>query len=64
MEYQQAMERAREESKGGYVQHVNIRTVTVDGEAVIDGTRRLDYVVGDWFDGAFTVISFEDGREL
>lgn len=45
---------AQEQSKGGYVQHVNCVVVGSD----------ITYLVSDWYDSDTTVISFENGEEL
>ena len=50
-----AIEKARENSKGGYVQHVN---------RVISGSGENYYVVSDWYDADNTVASFENGKGL
>ncbi len=49
-----ACRKARENSKGGYVQHVN-RVIATDGSNY--------YVVSDWYDCDHTVASFENGKE-
>lgn len=54
----EATEKAKLESKNGYVQHVNC-----DIYYNQDGTITHNYVVSDWYDNS-TVISFENGREL
>ena len=50
-----AIEKARENSKGGYVKHVN---------RVISGSGENYYVVSDWYDADNTVASFENGKGL
>lgn len=45
-----AIERAREASKNGYVQHVN--------------RWHSGYIVSDWYSDDATIASFENGREL
>lgn len=57
MTLKQATEKAREESKNGYVQHVN----TYEYE---HAPGIIHYLVSDWYDSERTVISFENGREL
>lgn len=52
MTRQAAVDKAREDSKAGYVQHVNL-TVRAGG---------YSYAVSDWYDGDATVASFEGGR--
>lgn len=50
MTIEKAIEKARDESKNGYIQHVN-RTST-----------KGVYYLSDWFDSDVTVASFEGGR--
>ena len=58
MSYADAIDKAREESKKGYVQHVNQVTNHINSYA-----SYIQYVVSDWLDDS-TVISFENGKEL
>jgi|SRR5882672_2763442 len=53
--YDAACTRAREDSKNGYVQHVN---------RIVSGGGEVRYTVGDWYEGDMTVASFENGRAL
>lgn len=66
MTLEQARQKAQERSQEGYVQHVN----KLDPERAdaryrgVDVQPEADYTVSDWYDGADTVCSFENGREL
>lgn len=67
MTLSQAIEWAREESKGGFVQHVNrIDPLVADPRYVAKGgdPAEGDYLVSDWFDSDTTVKSFENGKEV
>lgn len=47
--------KAREESKGGYVQHVNSNSESEDKEHLSQS---------DWHAGSDTLVSYEGGREV
>jgi hypothetical protein len=60
----QALDHARQESKNGFVQHVNrVGPVFSRGPMRDPNPREYQYLVSDWYD-ASTVKSFENGREL
>ena len=62
----QAIERAREDSKNGYVQHVNlVRIEHIPNPFWIPGLESDNvFTVSDWYDYTVTVASFQNGIEL
>lgn len=66
MTYKQACKRAEDESKNGYVQHVQVRVTPRTNRLGLIIGHKIDpqgYNVIDWHDNA-TVRSYEDGRLL
>jgi hypothetical protein len=65
MTLEEAITKAREESRNGYVQHVcKFDPAKADARyRGIDVNPNADYIVSDWYDGS-TVVSFENGRRL
>lgn len=65
MTFQDACDKAREDSKNGYVQHVcQLNVLTSDRRyrsPFINPNE--DYIVSDWYDSS-TIKSFENGKEL
>lgn len=57
MTFYEACDKAQNESKNGYVQHVNRSYFDRDSDCI-------DYSVSDWYDSDTTVKSYENGREL
>jgi hypothetical protein len=66
MQKQKAIEKAREDSRNGYVQHVCVREKPRTPFARQSGqlVGEVDYFISDWYLGAATVYSFENGIEL
>jgi hypothetical protein len=62
MTLEEAITKAKDNSRNGYVQHVcKMNPESAKYRGVEAG--REDYVVSDWYDGT-TVVSFENGRQL